>query len=310
MLFYYFNGILTLIYTTKTYLLSIDDGQIGGFMYEFTNDCLLNIDTIDDEHRHLFKLINDAFALIEETDDVTPVAKNLISSLKDYANTHFAHEEAYMESINDPELPLQKKEHAAFAAKIDGFKLDDSSPKAAKKSLNELLTYLVRWLYHHILSSDLLIGKMLPIEDKSENVFEFTDKYKTGIALVDDEHRRLFEIISDTNDLIHDRFIHDKYDEIMRLLSELREYTQVHFHDEEELMERIGYPGLEAQMQAHSAFVERLVGINLSELDEMDDNQQEYLLDLIQFLLSWLSNHILGADKKIGEFMREHNIRE
>lgn len=279
-------------------------------MYEFTNDCLLNIDTIDDEHRHLFKLINDAFALVEETDDVTPVAKNLVSSLKDYANTHFAHEEAYMESINDPELPLQKKEHAAFAAKIDGFKLDDSSPKAAKKSLNELLTYLVHWLYHHILSSDMLIGKMLPIENKSENVFEFTDKYKTGIALVDDEHRRLFEIISDTNDLIHDRFIHDKYDEIMRLLSELREYTQVHFHDEEELMERINYPGLEAQMQAHSAFVERLVGINLSELDDMDDNQQEYLLDLIQFLLSWLSNHILGADKKIGEFMREHNISE
>ncbi len=279
-------------------------------MYEFTNDCLLNIDTIDDEHRHLFKLINDAFALVEETDDVTPVAKNLVSSLKDYANTHFAHEEAYMESINDPELAIQKKEHATFAAKIDGFKLDDSSPKAAKKSLNELLTYLVHWLYHHILSSDMLIGKMLPIEDKSENVFEFTDKYKTGIALVDDEHRRLFEIISDTNDLIHDRFIHDKYDEIMRLLSELREYTQVHFHDEEELMERINYPGLEAQMQAHSAFVERLVGINLSELDDMDDNQQEYLLDLIQFLLSWLSNHILGADKKIGEFMREHNISE
>lgn len=75
-------------------------------------------------------------------------------------------------------------------------------------------------------------------------------------------------------------------------------------------MERINYPGLEAQMQAHSAFVERLVGINLSELDDMDDNQQEYLLDLIQFLLSWLSNHILGADKKIGEFMREHNISE
>ena len=90
-------------------------------MYEFTNDCLLNIDTIDDEHRHLFKLINDAFALVKETDDVAPVAKNLLSSLKDYANTHFAHEEAYMESINDPELSLQKKEHAAFSAKINSF---------------------------------------------------------------------------------------------------------------------------------------------------------------------------------------------
>ena len=52
--------------------------------------------------------------------------------------------------------------------------------------------------------------------------------------------------------------------------------------------------------------MERLVEIDLSELDDMDNNQQEYLLDLIQFLLGWLSNHILGADKKIGQFMREH----
>ena len=85
----------------------------------------------------------------------------------------------------------------------------------------------------------------------------------------------------------------------MRLLSELREYTQIHFHDEEELMERINYPGLEAQIKAHSAFVERLVGINLSELDDMDDNQQEYINELIDFLASWLVNHIMKMDQKI-----------
>lgn len=83
-------------------------------MYEFTNDCLLHIDNIDEEHKKLFKLLNEAFTLVEVTEDVTPIAKNLITSLKDYASTHFAHEEAYMESINDPELSLQKAEHQAF----------------------------------------------------------------------------------------------------------------------------------------------------------------------------------------------------
>ena len=75
-------------------------------------------------------------------------------------------------------------------------------------------------------------------------------------------------------------------------------------------MKRINYPKLDAQKRAHSAFVERLVEIDLSDLDAMDDNQQEYLTDLIQFLLSWLSNHILGMDKQIGVYMKEHGIEE
>lgn len=210
-----------------------------------------------------------------------------------------------MEQIHDPELPLQKKEHAEFAEKINSFILDKSSKEAARASFEELLSYLVRWLYHHILSSDMMIGKMSAVEGTSDDPFAFTDKYKTGIDLVDKEHRRLFEIIKETNDLIQNDLLHDKYDEIMRLLVELKDYTQFHFADEEMLMEKMHYPELTAQKRAHTAFVERLVEIDLSELDDMDNNQQTYLLELIQFLLGWLSNHIIGMDKKIAVYMDE-----
>ena len=269
-------------------------------MYEFT-DCMIHIEKIDEEHKKLFQLINEASELANKTDSVLSLALKVIDELKDYANTHFANEEAYMESINDPELPLQKKEHAAFKTKINEFKIDDSSDAAAKESLNELIKYLVRWLYHHILSSDMMIGKLEAKED--EDPFAFTDKYKTGIEMVDEEHKKLFEIIRETNDVINTEFVHDKYDEIMRLLAELKNYTEIHFSDEENLMEEIGYPGLEAQRMAHESFVEKLVTIDLEELDEIDDNQQEYLLHLIDFLLGWLVNHIIGMDKKIADYM-------
>ena len=65
-------------------------------MYEFTNDCLIGIKEIDDEHAKLFKMINDAISMGNELDNIAPVANNLIASLKDYAATHFAHEEAYI----------------------------------------------------------------------------------------------------------------------------------------------------------------------------------------------------------------------
>ena len=76
----------------------------------------------------------------------------------------------------------------------------------------------------------------------------------------------------------------------------------------EELMKKIGYPEIEAQKRAHSAFVEKLVNIDFRELEAMDDNQEEYLMDLIGFLLGWLSNHILASDKKIGKYVKEHSI--
>ena len=257
-------------------------------MYKFTDDCLIGIEEIDNEHRRLFHMINEAIDLSKENMDVSAITKNLLPGLKDYAATHFAHEEAYMERIHDPELPIQKKEHEDFTKTVNSFSLDTSSPEATKKSFDELLTYLVRWLYRHILSSDIMIGKMSSISANEEDPFAFTEKYHTGIDLVDNEHRRLFEIIHDTNDLIHAELLHDKYDEIMRLLAELKDYTEIHFHDEEALMERIQYPELDAQKRAHTAFVERLVEIDLTELDDMDDNQQEYLIDLIQFLAGWL----------------------
>ena len=34
-------------------------------------------------------------------------------------------------------------------------------------------------------------------------------------------------------------------------------------------------------------------------MEEVDDGQQEYLFELIDYLLEWLKNHILKMDKQI-----------
>jgi hemerythrin len=138
-----------------------------------------------------------------------------------------------------------------------------------------------------------MIGKFT---EKPKDAFAFTDAYKTGIEFVDEQHKRLFEIIKETNDVIHAELLHDKYDAIIHIIEQLKEYTIMHFSDEEKYMERIGYEGIGLQRAAHGAFVDRLNEINL---DDMDDNQKEYLDDLIDFLLEWLINHIQKLDKKI-----------
>ena len=275
-------------------------------MYKFTEDCLTGIEQIDTEHEKLFELINRTMQLLHNDllQDKYHQVREVMEELKEYADTHFFNEEAYMAAINDPELERQKKQHAAFREKIDV--LDFSSIDELENQhemLEELLEYLVRWLYHHILSSDILIGKMPSLEEWKENEEPcvFTEKYMTGIPLIDGEHETLFEIIGDADKLVRAELLHDKYDEIVGILEKLKNYTSEHFQDEEEFMESIQYPGINAQKMAHQAFISKLEEIDL---DQVDQNQQEYLEELVEFQFGWLSNHILKSDKMIAESMK------
>jgi len=266
-------------------------------MYEFTQDCMTGIQEIDEEHAQLFAIINETMELLHNPAGDTPVeaARNLVMMLKGYAITHFEHEEAYMRRINDPELVRQLREHMAFREKIEKIDLSRLDEESGKAVLEDLLEYLARWLYRHILGSDILIGKLGNLKEETDP-FAFTEEYLVGVELIDEEHKQLFKIIGEANELVHAELLHDKYDEIMRIIANLKEYTIRHFQDEEDYMESIGYEGLEAQKNAHQAFVDKL---NEIDLEEVDNNQQEYLEELVQFLLGWLVNHILMVDKRI-----------
>ncbi len=278
-------------------------GKEEAALYKFTDDCLIGIEQLDSDHKKLFELINEVLRLLgnQYIPDKYNQIKEIVASLQDYADCHFIREEAYMAAINDPELDLQKKQHMQFREKMnvmDIFQIDE--PEQQQTALTDLMNYLTRWLYTHIINSDILIGKMPPLNEwrNTKNPCEFTDHYKTGIPFIDGEHRTLFEIIAEANRLVQDRECFDRYDEIVTVLNRLKDYTEEHFRDEEEYMESIHYSGLEAQKLAHQSFITKLREINL---EQMDDNQQLYLEELTEFLFSWLSNHILKSDKMICE---------
>ena len=268
-------------------------------MYQFTDDCLIGVDQIDNEHRRLFELVNEVANLLMRNDINRSDVDVILMELDEYAVLHFKHEEEYMKEIHDPELPRQIKMHQNFVAKIREIRQGDTESNDDKETLKNVVDYVARWLFSHILSSDTMIGvyqKMDAKKEENTDSFAFTDEYRTGIEIVDEEHQELFRIIKRANDLITEELLHDKYDEIMGVLAELRNYTVQHFADEEEYMASINYEGLDIQKKTHEMFVDKLNDINL---DDMDDNQQQYLIELVDFLLMWLVNHILKMDKKI-----------
>lgn len=270
-------------------------------MYLFTDDCVIGIDSIDDQHRGLFDIINRTHDLLVDNyrEDKYDHIKELIKELADYADVHFEHEEAHMRKIDHPELKIQEEQHNHFRMKVNELEvisLDGDGRQDAV--IDDILRYLVRWLYKHIIGSDMLIGRLQPLSEwkKQENPYNFGDEYLTGISFIDKEHKELFRIIGEVNDLIKDNFKPDKYDDIVFLLEQLKDYTQYHFKDEEEHMKAVNYAGLEIQKLQHEAFIERLSEVNL---EDVDAGQQEYLEELLEYLTGWLINHILKMDKKI-----------
>lgn len=127
--------------------------------------------------------------------------------------------------------------------------------------------------------------------------YEFTDDYLTGIELIDKEHEHLFEIANETYDLLKNEFVTDKYDRIVALLEELKDYTKTHFAHEEEYMKSINYQYIWSEIHQHRTFEKKLDDIDLKKLD---DSQQEYILEILDFLTKWLSGHIKGVDRRIG----------
>ena len=57
-------------------------------MYQFTEDCLTGILEVDEEHRQLFDMINQALVLSGAERNVSAEAKSLLLALKEYAENH------------------------------------------------------------------------------------------------------------------------------------------------------------------------------------------------------------------------------
>ncbi|EPY2286007.1 bacteriohemerythrin [Clostridium sporogenes] len=124
-------------------------------------------------------------------------------------------------------------------------------------------------------------------------MFEMKEEYKLGISSIDEEHEKLFEIGERAYKLLKDPYTIDKYDKIVDVISELKDYTAYHFKNEEEYMQSINYKRLFTQKIEHEGFIKRL---NELDLDKIDENQDEYIMDVLKFLNNWIINHIVEKD--------------
>lgn len=134
------------------------------------------------------------------------------------------------------------------------------------------------------------------MEEGVANMFEMKEEYKLGIPNIDKQHAKLFEIGESAYQLLMDTYAIDKYDKIVAILEELSSYTVVHFRDEEEYMESINYRKLFSQKVDHADFIKKIGEVDLNKIDK---DQDEYIMEILNFLAKWLVDHIIEKDMLI-----------
>ena len=127
-------------------------------------------------------------------------------------------------------------------------------------------------------------------------MLQWKEEYSIGVQLIDEQHKHLFVIGNNIYDLLENYLYEDKYDKIVMIINELREYTKYHFMTEEDYMLKIKYSKYFNQKVEHDDFIEKIEGIDLKGLDE---NQDKYIRDLLTFVFNWILEHILKKDKLI-----------
>lgn len=127
-------------------------------------------------------------------------------------------------------------------------------------------------------------------------MYEIKPEYLTGIELLDKEHTRLFELAEETYEVLQDEFSQDKTVRITHLVSELINYTRVHFSHEEAYQKSIHYPYITEHAAQHRQFEDSLASLDLDEIENDLEGQNEMVQNLLDFLNNWLINHILKVD--------------
>lgn len=132
-----------------------------------------------------------------------------------------------------------------------------------------------------------------------ENAFLWDPKFSVGHPLLDEQHQE-FMVLCQKAAAAADFDTRSGRLAFHSLLNDLAVYAEKHFRTEEEILAAHGYPGLDAQIEQHSEYLERLTELLTAATDGTLD-----AAGMRRFLASWLKGHILGSDLQFASFLSE-----
>lgn len=125
--------------------------QAKGSFIEWSDVFSVNIKLIDEQHKQLFRIINDLHSAWKENRPSEAIG-NIFSGLVEYTDKHFKQEEELFSKYGYPETPSHMDAHRALVGKA--VEIKDKFTKGQLKVDAEVMNFLKNWLNNHILRVD------------------------------------------------------------------------------------------------------------------------------------------------------------
>ena len=129
-------------------------------------------------------------------------------------------------------------------------------------------------------------------------VIAWSEDYELGNNFVDSQHKRLFELVGNIGKTCLEG---GDINSLSETLDFLLQYTVQHFSDEEALQLECDFPEYEYHKNLHDEF-EASVIEKVSEFKK-SGSTDELIETVNDFIITWLVNHILKEDMKIGAYL-------
>jgi len=255
----------------------------------------MGVESVDQEHRALTELtleLNHALQNGAEEERV----HGLFDSLSERAGEHFAHEERLMERYRIRELDTQAEQHRLFLDMLARFH-EEFGEKGEILSAEFDLAVLEWWINHinELDNSVFNAEKWAPmVLNRGRTWDEVAEVIRTtGVAEVEEDHRRLVEIGLELNALIEGSSRGEEDEAAVgQVLQRLYDCAAEHFVREERIMEERGCANLDEHRKEHR----QLLVFSQENCRDFRDRRLHLSEDLKVKILKWWGDHINGTD--------------
>lgn len=137
------------------------------------------------------------------------------------------------------------------------------------------------------------------------NKWEWSEKYSVGVSSLDNQHRKLFELINQLIPLMDEDVSESQKRKVTKnILEKLSEYTIHHFEFEEALFNKFGFALSEEHQESHQKIYDNVTSM----LEQFFENQTLKIEYIYHVLIDWIEEHVLSEDKKYVDFFKEKNL--
>ncbi len=130
-------------------------------------------------------------------------------------------------------------------------------------------------------------------------MLEWDVVYSVGNQEIDEQHKVWIRILNEIEEIIHRKEFN--YLNMLQIVEKLEKFVKFHFEYEENLMIEHSYPQIMEHTNAHNVFRDKLQNTYVLEIEK----PKEFYNEMSDYLMKWLADHIMKADKQLGVYLKE-----